>query len=391
MNNFKKFWEKFWEAMGQPLIAVAISLLIGAFIIGLSDKNVFESYAIMFKGAFGDGYYLSATLSRSTAIIMGGLAVCIAWRSGYEAMGGEGQMIFGALVSALIAYYMPGPGWAKILVGLAGAAIVGALYSVLSGWLWEKFSVTFIISTLMLNYIANYIASYLTTYIYKDPQARDINSVQTGKLIDEARFGKVSLFQQGPLKDTAIGRYFKDFSVHWGFFLAMICVIIVFLLLKKTKFGYESKMNGLNSRFALYGGINAHRMLYLVMILSGVAAGLGGAFEVFGSKYRYIDQMIFSTGYAWSGMVAALLANFDPFGTALASILLAGLSTGGSAMQRSAGIPVETVNMLEGIIMLLMSVKLLRLISANRKVRREKAQKEPPTGAEPLRGKEAEA
>ena len=375
MTKLKKFGSRFFDALGQPLIAVLISLLIGAVIMGLSGKNILTSYATMFKGAFGDGYYLSATLSRSTAIIMGGLAVCIAWRSGYESMGGEGQMIFGALVSALIAYYMPGPGIAKVLAGLIGASAVGALYSVLSGWLWEKFSVTFIISTLMLNYIANYIASYLTTYIVKDPQSRDINAVQTGKLAESVRFGKLKLFQSDALKETAIGRYFKDFNVHWGFFFALMCAVLVFILLKKTKFGYESKMNGLNSRFALYGGINAHRMLYLVMILSGVAAGLGGAFEVFGSKYRYIDQMIFSTGYAWSGMVGALLANFDPFGTVLACILLAGLSTGGSAMQRSAGIPVETVNMLEGIIMLLMSVKLLHLIAVRRKVRRDDAQK----------------
>lgn len=389
MNKFKKFGSKFLEALGQPFVAILISLGIGAIIIGLSGKDILASYGVMLKGAFGDGYYLSATLQRSTALIMGGLAVCIAWRSGYEAMGGEGQMIFGALVSALISYYMPGPGVIKILVGLIGASLVGAVYSVLSGWLWEKFNVTFIISTLMLNYIANYIASYLTTYIVKDPQSRDINSIQTGKLIEEARFGKVSgLFQSEGLKNTPLGLYFKDFNVHWGFFFSLICAVLVYILLKKTKFGYQSKMNGLNSRFALYGGINAYRMLYLVMILSGIAAGLGGAFEVYGSKYRYIDQMIFSTGYAWSGMVGALLANFDPFGTVLACILLAGLNTGGSAMQRSAGIPVETVNMLEGIIMLLMSVKLLHLIVIRHKVRREDRKK-----AEELikNGKEAEA
>ena len=389
MNKFKKFGSKFLEALGQPFVAILISLGIGAIIIGLSGKDILASYGVMLKGAFGDGYYLSATLQRSTALIMGGLAVCIAWRSGYEAMGGEGQMIFGALVSALISYYMPGPGVLKILVGLAGASLVGAVYSVLSGWLWEKFNVTFIISTLMLNYIANYIASYLTTYIVKDPQSRDINSIQTVKLIEEARFGKVGgLFQSEGLKNTPLGLYFKDFNVHWGFFFSLICAVLVYILLKKTKFGYQSKMNGLNSRFALYGGINAHRMLYLVMILSGIAAGLGGAFEVYGSKYRYIDQMIFSTGYAWSGMVGALLANFDPFGTVLACILLAGLNTGGSAMQRSAGIPVETVNMLEGIIMLLMSVKLLHLIVIRHKVRREDREK-----AEALikNGKEAEA
>ena len=375
MTKLKKYGNRFLEALGQPLIAILISLLIGAVIMGLSGKNILTSYATMFKGAFGDGYYLSATLQRSTAIIMGGLAVCIAWRSGYESMGGEGQMIFGALVSALIAYYMPGSGIAKILVGILGAAVIGAVYSIFSGWLWEKYNVTFIISTLMLNYIANYIASYLTNHIVKDPDARDINAVQTGKLIESARFGKLRLFQNEGLKDTAFGKYFKDFNVHWGFVFTLICVVLVYILLKKTKFGYQSKMNGLNSRFALYGGINARGMLYLVMIISGVAAGLGGAFEVFGSKYRYIDQMIFSTGYAWSGMVGALLANFDPFGTVLACILLAGLSTGGSAMQRSAGIPVETVNMLEGIIMLLMSVKLLHLITVRRKVHRTAEQK----------------
>lgn len=373
--KLKKIGSNILEALGQPFVAVLISLLIGAVIMAVSGKDVLASYATMFKGAFGDGYYLTATLQRSTAIIMGGLAVCIAWRSGYEAMGGEGQMILGALAAALIAYYMPGPGVLRIIAGLLGASLIGALYSVLSGWLWEKFGVTFIISTLMLNYIANYFASYMTIYRVKDPDSRDINAIQTGKLIESARFGKLRLFQSEGLKETALGRYFKDFNVHWGFVFTLICAVLVYILLKKTKFGYQSKMNGLNSRFALYGGIKAQRMLYLVMILSGIAAGLGGAFEVYGSKYRYIDQMIFSTGYAWSGMVGALLANFDPFGTVIASILLAGLSTGGSAMQRSAGIPVETVNMLEGIIMLLMSVKLLHLITVRHKVRHE-AQKE---------------
>ena len=338
------------NALGQPFIAVAVSFIIGAVVILLSGYNPLEAYGIMFTGAFGSGYYLSSTLSRATPIIMGGLAVCIAWRSGYEAMGGEGQMIFGAMAAALICYYMPGPGILRIVVALLAAALVGAAYSVLSGWLWKRFNVTFIISTLMLNYIANYVCSYLTIYVFRGPESLDINATQTGKIEEGAR----------------LGRIFKGLSLHWGFVIALVCVVLVFVLLKKTVFGYQSKMNGLNFRFARYGGIDATKMLYAVMILSGVAAGLGGAFEALGSKYRYVDQMIFSTGYAWSGMVAALLANFDPFGTTFASILLAGLATGGSAMQRSAGIPIETVKMLEGIIMLLMSVKLLRILSASR-------------------------
>ena len=152
--------------------------------------------------------------------------------------------------------------------------------------------------------------------------------------------------------------------------------MLIYLLFKKTTFGYKSRMGGLNPNFAQYGGINSRAMLYIVLILSGALAGMGGAFEVLGSKYRYIDQMIFSTGYAWSGMVAALLANFNPIGTAVASVLLAGLSTGGSAMQRQTSIPVEVANIIEGIITLLMSVRLIRIAQHNSKTRKNKNLKE---------------
>lgn len=352
-RNWKKTLGNLADTLGQPLVAVVISLFIGAVVIAICGENIFTAYGAMLRGAFGNSFYINDTLKRATPIIMGGLAVCIAWRSGYEAMGGEGQMIFGALVSALVAYYTPVPGILRIILAMLAAVTVAALFSMLTGWLYEKFDVTFIISTLMLNYIANYIASYLTNYVVKDPEGLDINAVQTGKIAAEARLPAIT-----------------SGSVHWGFILALIAVVLVYFLFKKTTFGYKSRMGGLNPRFALYGGINPRAMLYIVLILSGAMAGLGGAFEALGSKGRYIDQMIFTTGYAWSGMVAALLANFNPIGTAVASILLAGLSTGGSAMQRSTIIPVEVCNMIEGIITLLMSVRLLRIAQKNHKIRK---------------------
>ena len=344
--DWKQIGKGILQSLGQPFLAVFISLLLGGIIFRLAGEKILPTYAIMLNGAFGSGFYLSATLSRATPIIMGGLAVCIAWRSGYEAMGGEGQMILGAFCGALVAAYFPGPGIVKIIMAILTACVVGAAYSLLSGWLYDRFEVTFIISTLMLNYIANNVASYFTTYVVKDPASLDINSIQTAKIAEEARIGKI----------------FEGYSLHWGFVLAILMVIVTYILLQRTSFGYKAKMGGLNPRFAMYGGINSRRMLYLVLLLSGIMAGLGGVFEVLGSKYRYVDQMIFSTAYAWSGMVAALLANFNPFGTAVASVLLAGLATGGSAMQRGTNIPVETANMIEGVITLLMSVKLILLI-----------------------------
>ena len=343
------------DAVTQPLVAVLISFLLGAIVIFVIGKNPLEAYGEMIRGAFGKKVYLMNTLKRATPIIMGGLAVCIAWRSGYEAMGGEGQMILGAMAAALTAYYLPLPGIIRVIAAMAAACVAGALYSVLSGWLYERFDVTFVISTLMLNYIANYFAAYLCNYPLRDPEANvyQMQNAQTGKI---PSFAKLPPIAKG--------------WVHWGFVLALAAVIITWFLFSKTSFGYKSRMGGLNARFALYGGINPRRMLYLVMMLSGVMAGLGGAFEALGSKGRYVDQMIFSTGYAWSGMVAALLAGMNPIGTAVASILLAGLAVGGSTMMLNMSIPLEVCNIIEGIITLLMSVKLIRLAAGSRRIRR---------------------
>ena len=159
MNENKRDWSrtlnKWLDALGQPLVAVGISFLLGAIVILICGESVFKAYGAMLRGAFGNAFYLNDTLKRSTPIIMGGLAVSVAWRSGYEAMGGEGQMIFGALVAALVGFYLPAPGIVRILVAMLAAIFIGGVYSALSGWLYEKLDVTFIISTLMLNYIAN--------------------------------------------------------------------------------------------------------------------------------------------------------------------------------------------------------------------------------------------
>ena len=245
------------DTVTQPLIAVSISFLLGAVVILVIGKNPLLAYGEMIRGAFGKQVYLMNTLKRATPIIMGGLAVCVAWRSGYEAMGGEGQMILGAVAAALAGYYLPVPGWLRIPAALLAAAAAGALYSAVAGWLFERFDVTFVISTLMMNYVANYFAAYLCNYPLRDPAANvyQMQNAQTGKLPPEATLPPIM----------------KGW-VHWGFLLAVVAVIVTWFLFRKTTFGYKSRMGGLNPRFALYGGINARGMLYLVMVLSGVMA-----------------------------------------------------------------------------------------------------------------------
>ena len=228
-RNWKRTLLAVVDTVTQPLFAVLISFLLGAVVILVIGKNPLLAYGEMIRGAFGKQVYLMNTLTRATPIIMGGLAVCMAWRSGYEAMGGEGQMILGAVAAALVGYYLPVPGWLRIPAAMLAAAAAGAVYSAFSGWLFEKFDVTFVISTLMMNYIANYFAAYLCNYPLRDPEANvyQMQNAQTGKLPAEATLPPIM----------------KGW-VHWGFVLAVAAVLVTWFLFKKTSFGYKSRMGG---------------------------------------------------------------------------------------------------------------------------------------------------
>lgn len=329
-----------FEPLKHPLQAIVVGLILGGLIIAISGFNPFEAIIGMFKGGFGSVYYLTTTLTRSVPIIFAGLAGALAWGSGYSSLGAAGQMVLGAFTSAVVAANCPGPAAFVVVVSLIAGALVGVLYSILSAFLSERFKLDLLIITLMLNYVADYIASYFTTYVVKDPLAVDSSAIQTQKLTD-----------------TILPKIFKGYSLHWGFIIALITVLVILFIMKKTSFGYKAKMGGLNPNFANYGGVNSTKMMYYVLILSGAIAGLGGACEVLGSRYRYVDSMITSPGYAWTGIIASLMSSNHPVGILVSSIFLAGITTGGSTIERSMGVPSEVTTIIQGIITLLITAK----------------------------------
>ena len=165
-------------------------------------------------------------------------------------------MVLGAFTSAVVAVICPGPPAFVVAMSLASGALVGVLYSLISAYVSERFKLDLLIITLMMNYIADYIASYFTTYVVKDPLGLDSSAIQTQKLTD-----------------NILPKMFKGYSLHWGFVIAVICVLVILFIMKKTSFGYKAKMGGLNPNFANYGGINSTKMMYYVLMLSGALAG----------------------------------------------------------------------------------------------------------------------
>ena len=333
---------RLWRALRQPLVATVFGLLVGAAVILACGQNPGAVYLEMFTKSFFSPYYLFSTLTRATPIIICAMATGMAWRAGYINIGVEGQMVAGTFAATVAALYLPGPPpLAALLAWLIGMA-AGALYALLPAVLNWKFQVSMVITTLMLNYVANNLASYFVTYPLKDTSGDGL-ALQTPEIAEALRLPRLS----------------STSTFNAGFLFAVAVLLFMLFVTKKTVFGYESKMGGFNPSFARYGGTKQVKVMMITMALSGAIASLAGTAEVFGLKFRYADNMLSSTSYAWTGLMAALIADLDPLGMFFVSIFLSGLQIGGSAIQRSLGIPLEIATIIQCCITLFVSVKLV--------------------------------
>ncbi|MEG7531544.1 MAG: ABC transporter permease [Hungatella sp.] len=328
------------KSLIQPALAIFLALLVGAVIILINGENPLKIYGIMLKGAFGSTYYTLTTLNRATPIIICGLGAAIAWNSRYMGIGGEGQMIWGGFTCAIIAIYAPGPAWFKLILAVTSAVIVGGLYSAFTAWLLDKFQMQLAISTLMLNYIAQFVTLHFVSNVFLDVSG-DKKVMQTVMINESLRLPKIV----------------EGYSLHIGFVIAVILVVIMWFVSNKTTFGYEAKMTGYNINFCNYGGVGSKKIMYGVLFLSGAICALAGAGEVLGVEYRYVHDTYVSGSFAWVGLNAALISGFNPIGVFFTSIILAGIQTGGSAIARSTTVPLEISSVIQGCITLFISVK----------------------------------
>jgi simple sugar transport system permease protein len=329
-----------WRKVEGPVLAVAGALLIGALLMLLTGHNPIEAYREMVLGAVAGTNYanLGATLARAAPIVGMGLAAAVAFRAGFFNLGGEGQLVLGALAGALIALYVPAPMPLRLVLVMAGAMLTGALLAWLPTWAQFRFNVPLLISSLLLNYPARFLASYIVVH-----HVRDIPSgmPQTHLIPEALRF---PLLMRGA-------------PVHAGLFITLAVVLAAAFVIDRTVAGYELRMTGLNPSFARYSGVRLRRLGYAVMAASGALAGLVGAIEVLGVNYRYIDDALTSPQFAWVGLMAALLSGSSPLGVLVAGLFFSAIVTGGAGMERQTDVPRELSRMLQAIIILLIAAR----------------------------------
>ena len=325
-----------------PILAVLIALLVGAVMLALLGTNPWEAYRALFIGAFGSTNALADTIVKATPLLFVGLGICIAFRGGVLNIGGEGQLVTGAIAATAIALSVPNwPGWLIVLVALLAGTLAGAIWGGIAGLLKAHFNVNEILSTIMLNYIAVFGMNYLLRGAMMDPLQIKLGSFtpQTARLPRVADLPRLI-----PTR------------LHLGAVLAVILAVAVYILLWRTTIGFRIRTVGKSLRAALASGVRTKRYMALSLVLAGAFAGLGGAVEVLGLHHRmFTDGSAFGfTGSAgFNGIVAALFGQLHPIGTIPASFLLGALLTGANKMQRMMQIPSALIGALNGLIVLL--------------------------------------
>ncbi|HCT96408.1 ABC transporter permease [Vagococcus sp.] len=315
-----------WKNLAVPVISVLAGLLLGAIIMLVSGYNPVEGYGAMLKGAFGRTYNIGEVLRLATPLILTGLGFSVANTAGFFNIGLAGQALCGWIGAIWIAMTFPDlPRIVLVPLAIIVGALAGAIWAGIAGYLRAQFGTSEVIVTIMLNYTILYISNHLVRNVFTD------SADATPKISENA-----SLRMQF-LSDMSGGS-----RLNGGIFLAVLMIILVWILMKRTTTGFELRAVGMNPFASEYAGMNAKRNIVLAMVISGALAGMGGVVEGLGTfENLYILDAAPQIGF--DGMAVSLLGGGNPIGILLSAILFGILKIGGLKMP-SVGIPNEIVD-----------------------------------------------
>lgn len=337
------------------LFSVVLGIIIGAIILLIAGYNPIQAYGVMLNGIFGRPKYIAYTIVRATPIILTGIAVTFAFKTGLFNIGAEGQFMLGTIFATLAGYFFDLPPVVHAIVALLIGALAGGLWAAIVGFLKAKSGVNEVISSIMLNWIALYLTNFVLTF----DAIRKPNSDASYSILDSA-----SIRILGKWKTSEAGRQFlsnneflKDLlnpPINYGIFIAILVAIAVWYILKNTTLGYQLKAVGYNKDAAEYGGININRNVIVSMAISGAIAGLAGATQVLGVTEQ-IGILSATEGYGFDGIAVSLIAGNNPLGAIPAGILFSGLQYGGAKLNQ-IGAPSEIINIVIGVIVFFVAI-----------------------------------
>lgn len=323
------------------VLAVVLGLLIGGVLMVVSGHNPLEIYRVLFDGAFGDKYAVASSLRWTIPLLFTGVASAIAFRGGMFNIGVEGQMYLGALAGALAGIYLKGlPAWIHIPVIVLVSAVAGMLWAFVPALLKVRFGASEVVTTLMLNYVAIYLTDYIVKYYF----------------IAKGAYGQTIVTD--PIQASAkLPVLLRATQLHAGLIIGLLFIVLFYLLIKRSKLGYEISISGLNPAFAKYGGVSVNRVRMSVMLISGAIGGVGGAVEVMGINWRFMSH--FSPDFGFDGILASLLGGNTPIGVLLGALFMGALKAGALSVERSTDVSRSLATIMQGVIICFVSARYL--------------------------------
>ncbi len=353
-----------------PFFAFIFAFFIGGLVIVFSDPEVMSnlkspskflttalskignSYLAVFQGSIFDinlargesffkGFYpLSETIVTATPLILTGLAVTLAFRSGLFNIGAQGQFIFGAIGASYVGFHFDLPPVIHPIVAIITGVFLAGIYGGIVGLLKAKTGAHEVIVTIMLNYIAGFFILWvLKTSVFLRP-------------------GRIDPLAPEVNPNSRLSQFLgEDLRIHVGIFIALAAALFVWWLLKKSTLGFKFRAVGANANAARSAGISIAFVTTSTMVLCGGLAGLGGAVHVLGTEYALTNNIGGSLGF--DAITVALLGGAAPLGTVIAALLFAALRTGGTTLQSNTGTPAEIIQVIQALIVLFIAAPAL--------------------------------
>ncbi|MCU0504485.1 MAG: ABC transporter permease [Chloroflexi bacterium] len=361
-----------------PVLSVVTALIIGGFVIVLSDpdfwamlqsdpigaivkglQDVIASYQALLTGSIGSPTEMisalasgdpkeitaafqpiSETLLSATPLIFTGLAVAVGFRAGLFNIGAEGQLYIGAIFAVYVGFSFTGlPMFIHLPLAIAAGILGGAIWGFVPGILKAKTGAHEVIVTIMMNYISYQVVMLvLKTEGFQRP-------------------GRDDPISQNVLPSATLPPLIDGLRVHWGFILALVAAAVVSWLLFRSTTGFEFRAVGLNPGAARYAGMNISRTIVLAMVISGGLAGLAGTVEMLGTSGKLTPG--FSPGYGFDAIAIALIGGSRPSGVVAAAILFGALRAGATPMQAATGTPIDLVVVIQALVIMFVAAPAL--------------------------------
>jgi simple sugar transport system permease protein len=323
------------------VVALAIGLAVTAVIVWWQGKPVGEALQALWDGSFGSAFAVGNTLNKAAALLLVALGFIVARKAGLVSIGGEGQIYIGGLFAVATGLWLAGrvSGPVAVTVAVLAGALGGALWGAIAGVLKARFDVNEVIATLLLNFVAINVVGLMVQEpnLLREPVTSTASLPQSRQLPFAVRLPRLS-FPDGTSR------------AHFGVVLALVAVVAVAFLLKRTTLGFRIRMTGLNASMAVRTGVPVAVLTVGVMAMSGALCGVAGTSVLLGEQFRL--QQGFSPGYGFDGVAVALLARDSPFGAILAALLFGALRAGGGLLEARVQVPQALVLVVQGAIIL---------------------------------------